>query len=764
LRSAGIQPDLLDEFLQDPEDLPATSQLQTTPEVFQALNMLGIGAFSGQDSLILQGDTLALRMLRDSLRADSVARAEADSARVLRLFGLNVFRQATTQFQPVVQGPVPSSYRLGPGDVLLLILTGDVELAYDLTVTRDGFIVIPDVGRISVANVTMDQLQTILRTRLAGSYSGIVTGTTQFDVTVSQVKINNIRVVGEVARPGSYQLAATASALSALYEAGGLTERSNFRNVQVRRGAELVGVVDLYDYLISGNVPADIALQSGDVVFVPIRGPRIKVVGEVIRPAIYEGRPGEPLRAIIQAAGGPTAEAHLENATLVRMLPPDERGPAGQNRTVRTVNLAQLLRDTTISFPVYDGDSLTLHPLTSPRRDAVTISGSVWQPGTYQLTSGMRIWDLMQAAGGVRPETYAGRAQIVRTRSDSTQVMLGVVLSPDGTTPPADNVLLAESDSITIYPRTDFRPARHVRVLGAVQSPGIFVHSDSMTLRDAVLMAGGLRDDAYLMEAEISRLPPYPVGDNGDSLATVLRVPLDSTYVFDPTADVVRPVGNGVRGPEVVLKAYDNVFIRPHPGIELQRNVTITGEVRFPGSYTLLSNDERLLDVIDRAGGLRPQAYANGIRFFRFDGNVGRISIALPDIIQNPEHRDNLIMTEGDSVYIPSFIPTVRVEGAVLSPNTSVAFVPGRNTDYYVEGAGGYSRQADKDKTYVQQPNGLIEKKDERPEPGAVIVVPPKDPSDRGINVSVLLGGIAQALTALTTVVLLLDRVFESNP
>jgi protein involved in polysaccharide export with SLBB domain len=674
-----------------------------------------------------------------------------------------VFRQATTQFQPVVTGPVPSSYRLGPGDELVLFLTGAVQLAHQLSVTQEGFVVIPDVGQISVNNLTMAQLEQLLRVRLAQSYSGINSGTTQFDISVSRVRINAIRVIGEVARPGSYPVAATASALSALYEAGGLTARSNFRDIQIRRGGELIASVDLYDYLVTGSVPAEIALSSGDIVFVPIRGPRIKVVGEMKRPAIYEARPGETLRDILNAAGGPTATAHLSNATLVRVLPPAQRLEAGRNRVVRTIDLAQILMDPDVSLPVADGDSLTVFPITSPRRDAVAIAGSVWQPGTYELTQGMRIWDLIVAAGGIRPETYAGRAQIVRIRSDSTRVMLGVALSEDGMQPPLDNVLLRELDSITVYPRTDFRPERRIEVMGAVHYPGSYSYSDSMTLRDAILMSGGLRDDAYLLEAEVSRLPTAPSAD-GDTLATVLRVPLDSSYVFDPTSAVTRPVGRDTETPDVLLSPHDHVVIRQQPGMEPQRVIDLTGEIRFPGSYTLLSKEERLLDVLDRAGGLTPQAYANGIRFIRAEGAAGRISIELPEVIRNPGHKDNLILAQGDSIHIPGFVPTVRVNGAVLSPNTSVAYVPGKNTDYYVESAGGYARRADKGRTYVSQPNGLIQKKGEDPEPGAVVVVPQKDPDDRGINFAVLLGGIAQALTALTTVILLLDRVFENNP
>ncbi len=199
-------------------------------------------------------------------------------------------------------------------------------------------------------------------------------------------------------------------------------------------------------------------------------------------------------------------------------------------------------------------------------------------------------------------------------------------------------------------------------------------------------------------------------------------------------------------------------FIRRQPGLELQRNVIVTGEVRFPGRYTLLSKDERLTDVLERTGGLTPQAYPSGIRFFRQEGAAGRISVDLLHVIVDPEHRDNLLLADADSVHIPRFIPTVRVEGAVYSP-TSVAFLPGKKTDYYIDAAGGHTRTADKGRTFVQQPNGLMEKKGTHPEPGAVVVVPVKEPSERRIDLAVLFGGIGQILSAVTPITLVLNNL-----
>jgi protein involved in polysaccharide export with SLBB domain len=698
-------------------------------------------------------------MYRDSLRADSVTYADSlvRVTRRLPLFGLDVFRQATTQFQPVVSGPVDASYPLGPGDELVLILTGEVELAHQLEVTREGFVIIPQVGQVYVSNLTLGQLRSLLYDRLGHTYSGVTRGPnprTKFEVTVARVRVNTVRVVGEVARPGSYQLAATGSVLSGLYEAGGLTERSNFRAVEVRRGDQLVGTVDLYDYLLRGKVPAELRLASGDVVFVPVRGPRVKIGGEVTRPAIYELKPGETLRDLVTIAGGLTPTAATLTATIDRILPPDQRPAPGRSREVVTVDLVQALSATGPSVSLAAGDSVTVFPIHGPRTNSVTVKGSVWQPGTYNLTEGMRFSDLVAVSGGLRPETYEGRAQILRTLPDSTHQMLGFELGSNRQQF-VTNPVLRETDVVTVFPKTDFRPQRYVAVYGSVQKPGVIQFADSMTLRDAVLLAGGLRDDAYLIDAEVSRLR-----DDGsaDSLAVVMRVQLDSSYVVDRTGYIHRVTGEATGGaPSVVLHPYDNIFIHRQPGWEVQRNVVLTGEVKFPGRLTLQARDERLTDVLKRAGGLTPQAYPAGIRFFRSQGSAGRIGVDLPRVLREPGYKDNLTLAAGDSIDIPLFIPTVRVEGGVNSPS-SVTYQPGAGTDYYISAAGGFARLADKSRTFVQQPDGSVQK-DKKPEPGAVVVVPLKDPNDKGVDLVALFGSLAQILGATVTIVVVLTKL-----
>lgn len=785
LRAAGFPANLLDAYLgADTTSLPVPSQ-----PMVRALGLLGLAQFSRPDSMLLAGDTLAFKMFQDSLRADSITR-EDSLARVrkgLPIFGLEAFRQPTTRFQSVVSGPVDDRYVLGPGDVLVLLLTGAVEDAQTLEVTRAGFMVIPRVGQVYVNNLTLGQLRDQLYDRLNRVYSGVTRGPdakTKFVITVANVRMLTVRVTGEVGRPGSYQVPATGSVLTALYEAGGLTERAGFRQVEVRRGAQLVATVDLYDYLLHGIVPTDVALASGDVVYVPIEGARVKVVGEVKRPAIYEVKPGETLGDLVRIAGGLTPTAATQAATVYRIVPPEQRTDLTRGRTVLSVNLAKALAGDSAAVPLVAGDSVIVFPFVSGRRNAVTIRGAVGVPGTYQVDPGMRLSDLIALAGGVRQDSYSGRAQIVRTDPDSTRRMIGVAL-PGAGADAGDNPELAERDEVTIFARSEFQPDRYVAVWGAVRRPGYIGYADSMTVRDAVLLAGGLRENAYLDSATVSRLVA-----GRDTLQTVFSTPLDSSYVVGGPAYPARTSGTA-QAPTVVLQPYDQVFVRRQPGWEEPATVVLTGEVRFPGRYALRSKGERLLPVLQRAGGLTSAAYTNGIRFFRLGAaqrpdtarrgaadtagaplvawrkagspsdlrgpehrdwaTTGRIGVNLEQVLGNPTHRDNVVLQPGDSIDIPRYDPVVRVEGAVNAPGTSVPYRPSASVKDYVNGAGGFAQLADKGKTFVQQPNGIIQKGG-APEPGAVVVVPEKVPGQAGTSLAQLIAAFGPLFSALTTI------------
>jgi protein involved in polysaccharide export with SLBB domain len=701
----------------------------------------------------------------DTLRGRFV---RADSGR--RLFGLDVFRRETSQFDPNLAGPVDANYRLGPGDRLVLILTGDVEAAYTLDVTREGLVVIPQVGQINVANLTLAQLEDLLYARLGRVYSGISRGpgaSTRFSVSVARLRSNQVFVVGDVALPGSYRVSSAGTALSALYAAGGPTTNGSLRQVEIRRGGRVVERLDVYDYLLRGDASRDPRLQTGDVVFVPVRGPRARIWGEVVRPATYELKAGESLADLVSAAGGFTESAARQRIQIERIVPATDRGTGGGNdRVVIEVTSEQLANGQVPPLAIEAGDVVRVFPVSERVRNRVTVRGSVWAPGAQGFRSGMQLSEALRLAGGVRPDAYLGQVLVTRLRPDSTREQLRATLR-DTTGAVLRDLELREDDDIQVFALSEFRPVRYVAVSGAVRKPGQYPFREGMTMRDVVLLAGGLQESAFLGEAEVARLPE---SREGGRTAQTVRVPLDSSYLFErgPDGRYVGPPGLPAPSgpaPEVALRPYDNVLVLQQPNWELQRTVVLAGEVQFPGRYSLRNRNERLSDIIERAGGLTREAYPAGVVFVRNEGRLGRIGIDLPLVMRNARHRDNLILQDGDSIIIPQYNAVVNVKGAVNSP-VAVSYVPGRSLDFYLAAAGGPSRKADTRRAYVTQPNGKVESRrsrpllpDHNPEPqaGSVVFVPERDPADKRDYVAAA-AAVAQVLAALVAIVALARR------
>jgi protein involved in polysaccharide export with SLBB domain len=793
LRAAGYPENLLDDYLQGAD---TTRPAQFSPRTVDAVKALGILSESEADSLRLADSTGAmtdslravvdsLRLLRaDSARADSLADSVAVlRGRGLKLFGIETFRRATTRFQPSQAGPVDENYRLGPGDVLVLILTGDVERAHTLAVTREGFIVIPQVGQVYVANLTLAQLEDQLYTRLSRVYSGVRRGDnarTRFQLSLARLRNIQVYVAGDVVRPGAYQMSSAGTVLTALYAAGGPTTNGSFRHVEVRRGRALVDSLDLYEYLLHGSNPTDIRLQTGDVVFVPVHGGFASVTGKVARPAIYELRPGETLQDAIAFAGGFDPSAVQTRVTIHRILPAESRGPGGRARVVIAVGADQFSGGVAPAVPMAPGDSVTVYAVADRQRNFVTVRGNVWVEGEVGFTPGMKLSDAIRLAGGPKPDVYVPRILVTRMREDSTYVQLRSAFA-DSLGRVRDDLTLEDQDEIRVFSRTTFRPEQYVAIVGAVRRPGRVPYREGMTMRDVILLADGLTQDAQL-QAEIARLTAdRPPG----ALAQTVPMALDSTFLFDQYAGGTD--GGSSAAGDTPLQPYDNVLVLRQGEFSLQRSVVVTGQVKSPGRYSLRSKTERLADLLDRAGGLTREAYAGGIQFYRsYDGNSPtgrdrlaslapgkgardslprgvpeRVGIDLAQVLNDPKFRDNIILMAGDSVHIPEFNPIVMVQGAVNSPGP-VAYSPGKNLDWYVNAAGGYSQTGDRKRPYVTQPNGEKESVSRKtifadqvpkPAPGAVVFVPTRTVQEQPPNVLGAVGTAVQFLATLVTLI-----------
>ena len=577
---------------------------------------LGEGATQGQVPEATADQLAAMRAL--GLEAAPSATPAVDTGLVAgreaprsSVFGVDVFRRTTTQFLPLTSGPVPPDYRLGPGDQLVLILTGDVELTHQLIVTREGFVLIPQVGQVFLANLTLDQAKSLLYDRLGRVYSGVRRGanaSTRFELSVANVRAVQVYVIGEVLQPGAYQVSALGTTLTALYTAGGVTERANLRKVEVRRAGRPSTTFDLYDYLLKGDVSKDVRLENGDVVFVGVRERRATISGNVNRPAAYDLAGGESLADLVTAAGGLKADAAVGRISISRIVPAAERQSGEPQRVTLDVTP---VGGRVPPVQIEDADVVTVYGVPEAERNYVEIAGNVYLPGKFGFAPGLTLSALINKAGGLQPATYEGRAHISRlSPTDQTRRIIAVALPADSTAPWPNDIALEDRDVVTIYGRLAMRPERTVTIVGAVNEAKTVPWRDGMTLRDLVLAANGLKPGAWLDSAEIARLP---LDRSAGQLATTLRVALDSTYLFDRDSlgRYIGPPGRAFRAsgaPEVALEPWDNVLILRQPEFEFQRTVTIAGEVRFPGTYALRTKNDRLADLVARAGGLTDRA------------------------------------------------------------------------------------------------------------------------------------------------------------
>ncbi|NNM32852.1 MAG: hypothetical protein HKO53_07280, partial [Gemmatimonadetes bacterium] len=583
-------------------------------------------------------------------------------------------------------GPVPDDYRLGPGDQLLLLLTGEIEAAHDLVVTREGFVVIPNVGRVAVSNLSMVDARALLRRRLAQAYSGIDRGTTTVSVSITELRTIQVYVVGAVQQAGAYQLASVATVLNALYAADGPTNLGNLRAVRVQRRSGEATTVDLYPYLITGDVSGDLGLQQGDVVHVPLREARVGLHGAVGRPAFYETATGEDLVDVLRHGGGFGPNASRRRLTIHRVVRPGDRGPGlGERQAI----------------------DLALAPSDDPTAP-----------------------------------NHLG----------------GVIIPPVG---------LQDGDSIVVDDVGALADGFYVIVGGMVAKPDTFPWSEGMTLRDAVELARGPITGADLRAAEVTRLPD---DRSAGELAERLAVPLDSSYLSQRSPDgrYVGPPGvpfpPSGSSPEFELAPYDQVRILRQPDFEMPQSVKIMGEVSVPGEYALLTKEDRVADLVERAGRILETGYAEGARLYRSQDDMGRIDLDLPIALNNPSSDENITLQPGDSLFIPVFSPTVRVQGAVNS-QVSVLWREGQDFDYYISAAGGLRSDADKGRASVRYANGLARTRDKflfwssypTPGPGSTISIPAEDPSTQ-FDTRGLITDLVAILGSLTTVIVVITR------
>ncbi len=678
-------------------------------------------------------------------------------------FGLSIFADAPGDFITSTEIPVPPGYTLGPGDHLIVNLWGSVDLSLELVIDREGKAFIPRAGELVLWGLTVEESEKRIRNLLDMIYSNF-----EMNIILGKIRSITVYVSGEVVRPGAYTVNSLYTLFNTLYLAGGPTEGGSLRDIRLLRNGKIVSRYDLYGLLLEGR-SEDIKLESNDIVFVPVAGPLVTIRGQVKRPGLYEILGGERLSDLIDLAGGLPSSAYLGNVEL-------QRFDGNMRKVIFNLNISSLEPGSSVDMSLADGDLVSIRKVYDLKEMIVHISGEVRYPGEYEYRGGMRVIDLVDA-GSLLPTAYLDRVFLTRMREDLTrevfQLDLASIFSSADTkeaVPVEDeknggsggdrvikwNMKLAPGDSIVIFNADMMRDRETVTVEGEVRRPGRYNFAKKMTVSDIIFLAGGLKKDAWLLQADLARI----VADSTRKSEVI-------------TVGLVSAIEESHGPGDIVLEPGDALYIRKTPMSGDHEKVVLIGEVLFPGTYVLENENETLTDLIDRAGGFTKDAFLPGAVFERVDivkelqnrhiGDVidalresevdtsggvpperifhyeintdkmNRIIIDLPVLVQGGDPEENIVLRPGDRITIPGFPSGINVLGAVASSGT-IKFREGESADYYIERAGGFTRSAARKEVRILKADGRVIKKKAMSvgiEIGDAIIVPEKVIRDR---------------------------------
>ncbi len=684
--------------------------------------------------------------LQETMKLDSVSvgemikklRIQIDSLSVMKHFGYDFFKSEMGNLGRITGGPVIPGYPLGPGDELIIDLWGgSTQRHFEQTITRAGNIFIEDVGLIQLANLTLSEAENVLRREISKYYSGLAAGSVNLNVTLGANREIIVWVNGEVNISGRRLISSLSSPIEPLHYSGGPTEKGSLRNIRIMRGGKVVGEIDFYDFMLNGIHP-DIRLQDNDVINVPIASKTVTVTGQIRRPAIYEVKDNESLEDLMKIAGGIKANAARNRIQIKRIV--SESNIEFNEGDLRYIEIYPDQDGSFRSTDLKDGDEIHIPPINEIEQGYVNIEGSVRRPGTYMYQRGLSLNMLIDRAQGVTPFALLERGEIIRTNPDSTHQSIPFSLSERYPNRANENIQLQNLDRITVFSKRKLRVNEYITVLGAVKNPGEQLFAENMTLKDAILRAGGFKEGALQNEAELSRRIP---GTNTNEIITIA-------------------LGDGfsITNSDFKLEKYDQVSIKRDPDWEEQKTVVILGEVNIPGRFSLQEKNETFFDLLERSGGFKETAYPGGIVYTRKDKESDegfvRIGLDINKILKNRNSSENITLVGGDSVFVPKFTNLVQVQGEVGLPS-SVLFKQGEGYKYYLERAGGLTATADKGRIQIILANGHVGKpKRFRPDPiitpGTVIYVPREVPGE-GLNWNQIFSTVIQLSSAVITII-----------
>lgn len=649
----------------------------------------------------------------------------------LGIYGSNFFNQTTLKFDPDFNIATPKAYVLGPGDELIILLTGLNESSVRSKISPEGNLQIPYAGIVYLNGFTMEQARSLIRTKMAKAYPAINNGRSQVTINLGSTRTIKITLVGEVQTPGSYTLSSLSTLFNALYLSGGPSLNGTLRNIELIRNNKVYKTVDFYTFLQHGLMDGNIRLEDQDVINFPVYRKRVSIYGEVKRPAIYELKPEEKLDELIQYAGGYTDIAYRSVAKIDQI---NEK-----EREVKDVP-ASLFS----GFVPRNGDRVEIGSIQNKYANRVILEGSVNRPGVYELSAGLSLSQLLRKADGLKSEAYLERAYIKRTLPNLEKEFIS--FDPKTIMNGKSDIPLLKEDSILIQDRSEFITDQYIIINGNVKNPGSFIYRKGIKLSDVIALSGGLNEQAAGHNIEISRIIKNKSDSVANQLVETFTVNLDNT---------------GQSYKDVELQPLDYINVPRLVNYRPLGNIYVNGEVLFPGEYAVQKRDETALEFIKRAGGLSPYGSLESAQIYR---NRIRVDLDLTQSTLDPVTQKSMILLPGDSIYVPRVISFIQVSGAVNNPQ--YVSYQGRGFKYYVNSAGGALEDARMKGAYVQYPNGLNKpvrsflffRSYPSIKPGSAITIPKKNPDSKLKLGFAEISGITSAVTALIGLIAILTR------
>ena len=708
--------------------------------------------------------------IRDQATVQEVIR-ESESENTVRggeIYGHSLFTNRNLTFEPNANMATPTNYKLGPGDEVIINIWGASENTIRQTITPEGSIQVSGLGPVHLNGMTVREANAYLQREFAKIYSGIggQEPSSQIQLTLGNIRSIQINIVGEVALAGTYRLSAFSSVFHALYRAGGVSRIGSLRNIKVIRNGRTVATIDVYDILMQGKMNDDIRLQEGDVIRVDTYKNLVQLEGKVRRPMFYEMKDNESLQTLLNYAGGFTGDAYKKSIRIIRK--------SGGQYAVQSVNEIDFG-----TFKMDDGDVVSVEAALDRFENRIEVRGAVYRPGIYQLDGTVNtVKALISKADGLRDDAFTSRVLLDREKDDLTHEMISIDLGAlmNGTAP---DIVLQKNDMLFIPSTAELQEEQRVSITGQVLNPGTFLYSEGMTVEDLILMAGGLREAAATTKIEIARRIKSPMSQIETNV-------LGESYTIDLTNGLLKDSDKGFK-----LMPFDHVYVRRSPAYREQQNVTIQGEILFGGVYALQNKNERISTLVERAGGVTADAYLKGARLTRTmtadelkrrqdvlelsrTGNDSidlsrrdiattySVGIDLEEALRNKGGSADIVLREGDVIFIPEMNNTVKISGTVMYPNT-VTYKNGEGVSYYINQAGGYGNRAKKSKVYVVYANGNVGKVKRfggaKIEPGCEIIVPSK-PEKNSSNFTQSIT-IATTVTSMAAMIATLFRAFK---